>query len=113
MTRPTDSKIQPKILLASDLAEGDVVFLGPAGWERDSSRAKMAYDDAEAAALDAAGKADVAANRVVDAYLVEVEVSEAGEPTPLHFRERFRAAGPSVRRDLGKQARLQRSGDGR
>ncbi|MBG0810295.1 DUF2849 domain-containing protein [Methylosinus sp. H3A] len=109
MTRP----VRPQILVASDLAEGDVVFLGAEGWERDLLRAKIAYDAAEAAALDAAGKADVGANRVVDAYLVEVELSEAGAPTPLHFREKFRAAGPSVRRDLGKQAWLRGIGDGR
>ncbi|CAN2534263.1 hypothetical+protein [Methylocapsa aurea] len=107
MTRPADPKFPPKILLASDLAEGDVVFLGAGGWERDLLRAKIAYDAAEAAALEAAGKADVAANRVVDAYLVDVSVDAAGAPTPLHFREKFRAVGPSVRRDLGKQAWLQ------
>lgn len=112
MTRQ-DKPFPPKILVASDLAEGDVVFFGSEGWERDSLRAKIAYDAAEAAALEAAGKAGVAANRVVEPYLVEVEVGEKGEPTPLHFRERFRAAGPSVRRDLGKQAWLREAGDGR
>lgn len=110
MTRAVDPKFSPKVLLASDLAEGDVVFLGAEGWERGLSRAKIAYDAAEAAALDAAGKAAVASNRVVDAYLVDVFVDAAGAPTPLHFREKFRAAGPSVRRDLGKQAWLQGAG---
>ncbi|WP_018267967.1 DUF2849 domain-containing protein [Methylosinus sp. LW4] len=111
MTRPANPKFSPKILLASDLAEGDVVFWGPDGWERDLLRAKIAYDEAEAATLDAAGKAAVAANRVVDAYLVDVTVDAAGAPTPSHFREKFRAAGPSVRRDLGKQAGLQGAGN--
>lgn len=100
----------PQILIASDLAQGDVVFLCPTGWERDPSSAKIAYDSEEAEALQAAGKADIAANRVVDAYLVDVEAA-GGAPTPLHFREKFRLAGPSVRRDLGKQAAHDR-GDG-
>jgi hypothetical protein len=88
-----------------------VVFLGAAGWERDHLRAKIAYEDDEAAELAAHGKEEAAANRVVDAYLVDVDVDASGAPTPLHFREKFRLLGPSVRRDLGKQAWLRR-GDG-
>ncbi len=103
----------PQILFASDLARGDVIFLGPDGWERDHLRAKIAYDSDAAAALQAFGKAEIADNRVVDAYLVDVEVNADGAPTPLHYREKARLSGPSVRRDLGKQAWLQRSGDGK
>lgn len=103
----------PQILFASDLASGDVVFLGAEGWERDHLRAKIAYDKDEAAKLEAVGKAEIAANRVVDVYLVDVEVNERGAPTPLHYREKARVAGPSVRRDLGKQAWLKRAGDGK
>lgn len=103
----------PQILFASDLAQGDVIFLGPTGWERDHLRAKIAYESEEAAALEASGKAEIAGNRVVDAYLVDVEVNEDGAPTPIHFREKARVVGPSVRRDLGKQAWLRRSGDGK
>jgi sulfite reductase (NADPH) hemoprotein beta-component len=40
----------------------------------------------------------------VDAYLVDVVLGENG-PQPRHFRERLRTLGPSIRRDLGKQAR--------
>lgn len=105
--------LHPQILFASDLAQGDVIFLGPEGWERDHLRAKIAYDLDEAAELQAVGKAAIAANRVVDAYLVDVEVDEEGAPTPLHYREKTRVSGPSVRRDLGKQAWLQPSGDGK
>ncbi|MBY6240278.1 DUF2849 domain-containing protein [Methylosinus sp. Sm6] len=102
----------PQIVIASDLAQGDVVVLGAAGWERDHLRAKIAYDGEAAAALKAAADAEVAANRVVDAYLVDVAIAADGAPTPLHFREQFRFAGPSVRPDLGKQAE-RREGDGR
>jgi sulfite reductase (NADPH) hemoprotein beta-component len=102
----------PQILIASDLARGDVVVLGASGWERDHLRAKIAYDEEQAAALQAFAKAEVDANRVVDAYLVDVAVAADGAPAPLHFRERFRLVGPSVRPDLGKQAE-RRQGDGR
>ncbi|WP_442754846.1 DUF2849 domain-containing protein [Methylocystis sp. JAN1] len=94
----------PQILLASDLADGEVLFLGPEGWERDHRRARVAQDKEEAGALEAFGKAEVAANRVVDVYLADVEVGADGVPTPLHYREKMRIKGPSVRLDLGKQA---------
>ena len=95
----------PQILLASNLADGEVVFLGPEGWERDHARARVARDKEEAGALEAFGKAEIAANRVVDVYLADVEVGVDGVPTPLHYREKMRIKGPSVRLDLGKQAR--------
>jgi len=101
MAKPT----HPQILLASDLRDGEVLFLGAIDWVRDARDAAVARDPAEAAALEARGKADVAANKVVDVYLAEVELDAAAGPRPLHFRERARLLGPSVRRDLGKQAR--------
>ena len=101
MAKPT----HPQILLASDLRDGEVLFLGADGWVRDARDAAVARDAAEAAALEARGKADIAANKVVDVYLAEVELDATAAPRPLHFRERARLLGPSVRRDLGKQAR--------
>ncbi len=94
----------PQILFASNLADGEVVFLGPSGWERDHARARIARDAEEAAALEVVGKAEIAANRVVDVYLADVAVGADGVPTPLHYREKTRVKGPSVRLDLGKQA---------
>jgi sulfite reductase (NADPH) hemoprotein beta-component len=94
----------PQILLASNLADGEVVFLGPSGWERDHVKARVARDKDEAAALEAFGKAEIAANRVVDVYLADVAVGADGVPAPLHYREKMRVKGPSVRLDLGKQA---------
>ena len=93
----------PQILMASNLVDGEVVFLGQSGWERDHCRARVAQNAEEAAALEAAGKRDVSANRVVDVYLADVEIGRDGAPTPLHYRERMRVKGPSVRLDLGKQ----------
>jgi Protein of unknown function (DUF2849) len=43
-------------------------------------------------------------NEVVDAYLIEV-AREEGQVRPLKLREYLRTVGPSVRTDLGKQAR--------
>ncbi len=95
----------PQILFANDLREGDVVFLGPSGWERDHRRAAIARTGEEAAALEARGKLDIARNNVVDVYLSDVSLDGEGVPTPLHYREKMRLKGPSVRKDLGKQAR--------
>jgi hypothetical protein len=94
----------PQILIASDLRDGEVLFLGAAGWVRDHAKARVAHDKAEADALEAFGKTEIAANRVVDVYLADVALSADGAPTPLHYREKMRIKGPSVRPDLGKQA---------
>lgn len=94
----------PQILIASNLTDGEVLFLGPMGWERDYRRARVANNADEAAALEAFGKSEIAANRVVDVYLADVEIGADGAPTPLHYREKMRVKGPSVRLDLGKQA---------
>ncbi len=94
----------PQILLASDLRDGEALFLGAEGWERDIRRARVAGTKGDADALEAFGASEIAANRVVDVYLADVEIDARGVPTPLHYREKMRAKGPSVRLDLGKQA---------
>jgi sulfite reductase (NADPH) hemoprotein beta-component len=97
----------PAILLANDLLDGDVVFAsaaaGALSWTRDPALALVAADDAAAAGLESFAAAELAGNRVVDAYLVDVEI-RSGAPVPRHFRERFKTLGPSNRPDLGKQA---------
>jgi len=95
----------PQILFAADLRDGETLFLGADGWSRDASAAQIARNDAEAAELSARGAADIAANRVVDVYLADVALGPGGAPEPLHYREKIRLKGPSVRADLGKQAR--------
>lgn len=98
----------PAILLANDLLEGDVVFAaadadGRVAWTRDPALALVAADEPAALALETFAAAELAGNRVVDAYLVDVAL-ESGVPVPRHFRERFKTLGPSNRPDLGKQA---------
>ena len=60
---------------------------------------------AASAALALAGEA-VARSLVVDPYAVEVELRN-GHYAPKALREAIRASGPTVRRDLGKQAQGQ------
>ena len=94
----------PQILTANDLIEGDVIFLGPVGWDRDHRLARIARSPEEASALEAFGQAELVLNRIVDPYLADVRVTEDGVLSPVHYRERLRTTGPSVRTDLGKQA---------
>jgi Protein of unknown function (DUF2849) len=94
----------PVILLANDLLDGDVVFFARGGWTRNPALAEVARDDNAAARLEQAAAAALAANTVVDAYLVDVTLDAEGRATPNHFRERFKTLGPSIRLDLDKQA---------
>jgi hypothetical protein len=93
----------PLILIANDLADGEVVFRTAGGWSTDHRQALIAGNAEAADALEAEGAAEMANNKVVDAYLVDVVLGENG-PLPRHYRERLRTLGPSVRTDLGKQA---------
>ena len=83
----------PKILTANDLFEGDVVYRAPDGsWTRHVSMAHL-YTDA--AASDAAlAVAEGQSSQIVGAYLAEAKEAPTG-PLPVHFREAFRARGPS------------------
>ncbi|RUX90120.1 DUF2849 domain-containing protein, partial [Mesorhizobium sp. M7D.F.Ca.US.004.01.2.1] len=44
-----------------------------------------------------------AANEVVDVNLIDADVVN-GVVEPVRLREKIRAAGPTIRNDLGKQA---------
>ncbi|THD47646.1 MAG: DUF2849 domain-containing protein [Bradyrhizobium sp.] len=73
------------------------------GWSEDFAKAAI-YSDAPAiAAALARGAEAVAASLLVDPYGIEVELRN-GHYTPKALREAIRASGPTVRRDLGKQA---------
>jgi hypothetical protein len=92
------------VMTANRLVDGEVVFLAARGWVEEIDRATLATTEEQAKALDALGRQAVAVNEVVDAYLVEI-VEEGGRLRPLKLREYLRTLGPSVRTDLGKQAR--------
>jgi hypothetical protein len=91
------------MLTANCLRQGDVLYWKAGAWVRDFAEAEMFADPATAtAALDAAQKF-VTDNRVVAPYLFEVR-EQNGKIRPVKEREIVRAAGPSIRTDLGKQA---------
>lgn len=93
-----------KALTANRLDDGRVVYLTPQdGWSEWLNEAALAADEDRAEAILARGRAEAAAARVVEPYLIEV-VETDGLVAPLRYREAIRARGPSVRLDLGKQA---------
>ena len=81
---------RPQVLTANDLVEGDSVWLGAGGWVRDIRAARVAATPEQAGALEAEGAAAEAADRVVGAYLVAVDLAADG-PVPVSRRERIRA----------------------
>ena len=94
----------PVILLANDLLDGEVVFWTGRGWSDRPAEALIAKDEAAAFELERAATHALAQNKVVDAYLVDVALDAEGHAVPRHYREKIKTEGPSVRRDLGKQA---------
>jgi len=88
----------PKIVTANDLFEGDVVYLDEReAWVRRLHEAHIWRDEEAAdAALERANRRQ---HEIVGAYLADAV-------EPLHFREEFRATGPSNYKSHGKQAEL-------
>ncbi|MFN3549722.1 MAG: DUF2849 domain-containing protein [Mesorhizobium sp.] len=94
-----------KVLTANRLIDGEVVWFGSGeSWIETIHGARIVRDKAAEEALEAIGKAAFAANLVVDAELIDVELV-AGRIVPTRLRERIRAAGPTNHRHHGKQAR--------
>lgn len=86
-------RFTPKVVTANDLLEGDVVWLAADDcWTRALGEAELIDDEAHAQLrlLHAQAQADV----VVGAYLADATQGADG-PEPTHFRETFRARGPS------------------
>lgn len=97
----------PDVITASRLADGVVVFqTTDQNWSEDFNHAAVRPDAAASASALARAKEDEARNLVVDSYAVAVEIRN-GHVVPKALREAIRAAGPTVRRDLGKQAQGQ------
>jgi Protein of unknown function (DUF2849) len=91
------------MLTANCLRQGDVLYWKAGGWVRDFTSGEVLPDPVTAIAALEAAKKFVTDNRVVSPYLFEVR-EKAGKIRPVKEREIVRAAGPSVRTDLGKQA---------
>ncbi len=82
----------PKVVTANHLLEGDVIYQTATGWTRRLEDAEVLTDEADAdlRMIDAIQQVDV----VVGVYLADVKLDD-GTPQPVHFREDFRATGPS------------------
>jgi hypothetical protein len=93
-----------KILTANRLTDGECLWWGDGAWNETIEGADIVADKAGEERLDTIGKAAFAANFVLDVAVIDVELVD-GAIRPLRLRERIRAAGPTVRNDLGKQAR--------
>ncbi len=94
-------RFTPKVVTASDLRQGDVVWLtADDRWTRDIAEAELVEDEAHAELrlLFALGQPQT----VVGPYLADARRGPNG-PEPMHFREAFRARGPS-NYPHGKQA---------
>lgn len=95
-----------KVLTANRLSDGIAVWLGSDhSWQEIIHNADVARDDASVEKLERTGQAALLKDEVVDVNLIDVEVN-GGQIVPVRLRERIRAAGPTIRRDLGKQAEL-------
>lgn len=94
MPHPFKSKpFTPKIITASDLLEGDVIYqTTDERWSRHLCEAEIITDEAHAQIrlLDAQRQN----HTLVGAYLADVAIAHNG-PEPVHFREDFRRTGPS------------------
>lgn len=83
----------PKVITANALIEGDVIYLTGAGtWTRNLTDAVLLTDEADAdlRLLEAQQQPGEA----VGPYLADAQSGPFG-PEPVHFREEFRAVGPS------------------
>ena len=96
MSKSTDISV----LTANRLGDGTVVFLNFEGaWSETLVEAVVARSPDEVRALQDRGTYDAEHNLVVEPYLVEVRET-AGGLVPIRYRERVRAAGPSILEDV-------------
>ncbi len=91
-------------LTANRLRDGEVVYWSAGRWVTDLAQAEVFEAQGLAAAALKTGEQSVSDRVVVNPYLFDVR-REGAIVRPVKERELIRAAGPSVRFDLGKQAR--------
>ncbi|WP_108663567.1 DUF2849 domain-containing protein [Acuticoccus kandeliae] len=83
----------PSVLTANEIMTGGVVFWTGNAWSLSLDDAVYVSNDDLRSDLEAIGKAEEAADRVVGAYLVNFD---AVTRLPIELRERQRLAGPSI-----------------
>ncbi|MDG4881055.1 MULTISPECIES: DUF2849 domain-containing protein [unclassified Mesorhizobium] len=92
-----------KVLTANRLSDGIAVWYADGGWAETVGHADIAHDKVAEDRLEAIGAAAAANNEVVDVNIIDVAVVN-GLVEPVRLREKIRAAGPTIRTDIGKQA---------
>ncbi|TPI75863.1 DUF2849 domain-containing protein [Mesorhizobium sp. B2-8-9] len=92
-----------KVLTANRLSDGIAVWYAAGGWAETVGHADIAHDKTAEDRLEAIGAAAAANNEVVDVNIIDVAIVD-GLVEPVRLREKIRAAGPTIRTDLGKQA---------
>ena len=93
-----------QVISANRLADGLVVYLtGDGRWSEQIDDALVFDGETASDAALATAAGSVERQIVVDPYAIDIDET-AGGRRPTRFREFIRAHGPTVRRDLGKQA---------
>jgi hypothetical protein len=87
------------VVTATRLRDGTILWLGTGRVWHDRFAKAHAVPEAEIEAELAFGASEVAAQKVIGVYRVEV-TDHQGHLEPVTTRERIRAIGPSVRPDL-------------
>lgn len=82
----------PKVVTANDLLKGDVIYQTATGWTRALVDAEILTDEAHADLRLIEGSQQIA--DVVGVYLMDIAL-DGTAPQTAHFREAFRAKGPS------------------
>jgi len=96
-----------KTLTANRLSDGVAVWLAADhSWRESIHEAELAGNQTASEKLERTGYAAFLKNEVVDVNLIDVELVD-GDVVPVRLRERIRAAGPTIRTDLGKQAQAE------
>ena len=93
-----------QVMTANRLRDGDVVFLTRNGdWSEVIDDAVLAQEPLAVSALELRAAEAVKATVVTGTYLFHAERLN-GKIRAVEIRERIRTLGPTVRKDLGKQA---------
>jgi len=104
MTKTGKRDANVVVVSAYDLIEGDAVYLAHGtAWARQIKDARVF--DSESAAAPVLSHVLTRQNEVIGAHLMSAAIGPDGTPEPVHFREAFRATGPSDR-FIGKQAAM-------
>ena len=95
-----------EIVLANRLTDGIVVYLDTSGgWAEHLRDAAVTHDAPSRAKLESNAEAGLNAQQIAGWEFVEV-VLENGSPRIVKNKQFIQSLGPTVRRDLGKQADL-------